>query len=836
MIDAYVINLEKDKERINKLKQNITNLNVSNHINFVYIKAVEQSTFNDHVFTVCNTWFDPYLKTGITTGEVGCALSHNKCWNQFYTSQKEYALILEDDVEFTEKYDINLETLLNYPKDADIVYIHRKKLKQNEIKYDDVFTNVKASSWTCGYLLTRKGVEKLLKTKYLDNLIVVDDFLPILYDAEYLPRYKQYYNDVRLNAYAIENGSIVTLIPETFSCSNTFHSKYYKYDNNFIVVTSDVKTSMSSINRFIYSCEKFSLNVKIINDVSAIVKWLDTIVDEDKIIIICDSNYSFFINNPLHIFLRNSNHVYKNFNNLNDFITGYNNNTIYFYGKKNILTDILTDILKNNSILSEQEEQTEIVKCLSMTDHNNNNICDDNNNNNNYIIVNGYYNKLLLNKYENYILRKIYKSYGYHENSAFNNYNFKIRVNVMIYDRNYKHCINNLKKIDYPMDLIDIHIYTNQELLNDNIYNIQIHNLNIFQAYKEMYNYYADYDYIWIISSSYIITDFSLLKKCIDANKNVTSGLQKSKKTLLSNFWGDISNSGWYKRSNDYIDIVNQNKINLWNVPYICGNVLINTNILKKYDILKVINYDTTNVDMVLCENLRLNNEGLYLLNNKCYGYICDQLDDFGLSEWSEESILHEDFYDFLYNNKTDIFNEIGTDIWNMPFFSVEFCDYLIKISEERGEWSNGVFAEKTEIDKRINAVENIPTQDVHLKDLKMEKFWSYVVNNYFKKIMSCLYKYKTKDYNIAFIVKYDYENGQKSLMPHHDASVYTINVALNSSDNYTGGGVNFIHKKCMFLNKNPGYLLLHPGRITHYHEALPITSGKRYILVSFNN
>jgi hypothetical protein len=103
---------------------------------------------------------------------------------------------------------------------------------------------------------------------------------------------------------------------------------------------------------------------------------------------------------------------------------------------------------------------------------------------------------------------------------------------------------------------------------------------------------------------------------------------------------------------------------------------------------------------------------------------------------------------------------------------------------------------------------------------------------------MSHLYHYKTKDYNIAFIVKYnaDENNGQKGLTPHHDASAYTINIALNSDNEYTGGGVNFLFKNLTFRNINTGYATLHPGRITHYHEAYPITSGKRYILVSFNN
>ena len=101
---------------------------------------------------------------------------------------------------------------------------------------------------------------------------------------------------------------------------------------------------------------------------------------------------------------------------------------------------------------------------------------------------------------------------------------------------------------------------------------------------------------------------------------------------------------------------------------------------------------------------------------------------------------------------------------------------------------------------------------------------------------MSKLYHYKTKDYNIAFIVKYDAEKGQTNLQPHHDASVYTTNIALSNGSDYDGGGVKFHSKNITFYNKNKGYICIHPGKITHYHEALSITRGKRYILVSFNN
>jgi hypothetical protein len=30
------------------------------------------------------------------------------------------------------------------------------------------------------------------------------------------------------------------------------------------------------------------------------------------------------------------------------------------------------------------------------------------------------------------------------------------------------------------------------------------------------------------------------------------------------------------------------------------------------------------------------------------------------------------------------------------------------------------------------------------------------------------------------------------------------------------------------------GWAIIHPGRLTHLHEGLPTTKGKRYIMVSF--
>jgi hypothetical protein len=52
----------------------------------------------------------------------------------------------------------------------------------------------------------------------------------------------------------------------------------------------------------------------------------------------------------------------------------------------------------------------------------------------------------------------------------------------------------------------------------------------------------------------------------------------------------------------------------------------------------------------------------------------------------------------------------------------------------------------------------------------------------------------------------------------------------------YEGGGCRFIKQNKEVVNKDIGSMIIHPGKLTHYHEGIPITYGERYILVSFIN
>ena len=151
-------------------------------------------------------------------------------------------------------------------------------------------------------------------------------------------------------------------------------------------------------------------------------------------------------------------------------------------------------------------------------------------------------------------------------------------------------------------------------------------------------------------------------------------------------------------------------------------------------------------------------------------------------------------------------------------------------MAENTNSWSQGG---QKHYDKRIGNVENHPTQDIHMKEIGLEDMWKFIVETYIKPIIWKEYHYSTRDINISFIVKYSMD-GQKQLRPHHDSSTYTVNICLNSD--FEGGGCHFIRQNKTIINKDIGSMIIHPGRLTHYHKGLPITQGTRYILVSFIN
>jgi hypothetical protein len=175
--------------------------------------------------------------------------------------------------------------------------------------------------------------------------------------------------------------------------------------------------------------------------------------------------------------------------------------------------------------------------------------------------------------------------------------------------------------------------------------------------------------------------------------------------------------------------------------------------------------------------------------------------------------------------------NNVGTDIYVVPVFSETFCNeicYLTQTFDEE-KWTNARHA-------------NYPTNDMLLDDVGLGEVYRNVVYNFLIPIALQLYRmpHDTTEEKVLrndfwsedFLVRYlPYK--QKALGIHHDNSYFTYNIVLNN--NFVGGGT-YYEKHEITLSPPPGYAVLAPGLVTHKHGARPITSGERYMMVSFIN
>ena len=85
-----------------------------------------------------------------------------------------------------------------------------------------------------------------------------------------------------------------------------------------------------------------------------------------------------------------------------------------------------------------------------------------------------------------------------------------------------------------------------------------------------------------------------------------------------------------------------------------------------------------------------------------------------------------------------------------------------------------------------------------------------------------------------AFVVKYDAAGGQVRLPKHKDQSDFSVTIALNDGDAYSGGGTRFFGKlKKAVARPARGHVVAFEGGELS-HSGVKITSGTRYILAVF--
>uniref|UniRef100_A0A672JHQ8 Procollagen-lysine,2-oxoglutarate 5-dioxygenase 1 n=2 Tax=Salarias fasciatus TaxID=181472 RepID=A0A672JHQ8_SALFA len=361
-------------------------------------------------------------------------------------------------------------------------------------------------------------------------------------------------------------------------------------------------------------------------------------------------------------------------------------------------------------------------------------------------------------------------------------------------------------------------------------------------------------DYVFSLDVEVVLKNDKTLKILIEQNLPMIAPMITRSGRLWSNFWGALSADGYYARSEDYVDIVQERRVGVWNVPYVSSVFLVGGSLLRS-DLSdpELFSSDVLDPDMAFCHHVRRKvcdgatrqslGSGVFMFvtNMHTFGRILS-------TENYQTTRLHNDLWQifenpvdwqerYIHQNYTLIMKDKliempCPDVYWFPLFTNVACDHLVEEMEHHGKWSGG-----GNVDKRIQGgYENVPTIDIHMNQISFDKEWRKLLMEYVAPITEKMYPgyYTQALFDLAFVVRYKPDE-QPSLRPHHDASTFTINIALNQVGlDYQGGGCRFLRYNCSVTAPRKGWALMHPGRLTHYHEGLPTTAGVRYIAVSF--
>ena len=267
----------------------------------------------------------------------------------------------------------------------------------------------------------------------------------------------------------------------------------------------------------------------------------------------------------------------------------------------------------------------------------------------------------------------------------------------------------------------------------------------------------------------------------------------------------DDSNIGSINVSNDFInynlfnDILYNKKINACHIF---------TSLIQKYRLDNAAEHATKNVNtfkFVLDNSIKEKQKHVELKNK--YG---DIMDDF--------KAIMDKTIDLKYNRFLQRFTYPNT-------YSSDICNYIVgeceRYAKHNGGWTVDRHTKYPTTDLPVDKIPSIFGLILEtLKTITARVTASYGLCD--KMVIN------VKD---LFVVKYS-DDAQNRLEMHCDGSFLSFSILLNDASDFEGGGTYFDDGLTCRLNK--GDMLLHSSQIKH--SGLPITKGKRYLLVGFLN
>ena len=188
LIDYYVINIATHQKRCDNIAKMSDIIGTKINI-FEAIKGIDIKNVLDYDENINFTFKYNYIN------EVGCYLSHLLLIKSLMKSKYEYTVIFEDDFNIiNDNFIEELNNIINNLKntDFDIVFLGNNNDNYGS-NYKDNIYNIDKNKimWgTHAYLVNNKNINKIYT-----NLLLLDEPIDV--------KYKQLYNDNKLNNYVI---------------------------------------------------------------------------------------------------------------------------------------------------------------------------------------------------------------------------------------------------------------------------------------------------------------------------------------------------------------------------------------------------------------------------------------------------------------------------------------------------------------------------------------------------------------------------------------------------------------------------------------------------------
>ena len=143
-------------------------------------------------------------------------------------------------------------------------------------------------------------------------------------------------------------------------------------------------------------------------------------------------------------------------------------------------------------------------------------------------------------------------------------------------------------------------------------------------------------DYLFVVDSEAHLNNPYALKLLIEQNRPVVAPMLIRPYQAWSNFWGSLSSDGFYARSPDYMEIVNNDRRGLWNVPFISSCYLIQGSLIINKKTRPNYVYNLLDPDMAFATNLRANDVFMFVTNRVNFGHLINN-EEFDTSHKNNE-------------------------------------------------------------------------------------------------------------------------------------------------------------------------------------------------------